>query len=129
MRISDWSSDVCSSDLALLGGVNIVVAMIGLFCIPVLIELVATPDAHLKVDQKLRGFRIAEAVDIGWKGKWNLLRSSSVGTVIGILPAAGGAIASLVAYAEARRASRTPERFGRGEIGRASCRERVCQYV
>src|SRR3546814_9173651 len=43
---------------ALLGGVNIVVAMIGLFCIPVLIELVATPDAHLKVDQKLRGFRI-----------------------------------------------------------------------
>ncbi|HEY9538669.1 MAG TPA: tripartite tricarboxylate transporter permease [Kiloniellaceae bacterium] len=100
---------------ALLGGVNIVVAMIGLFCIPVLIELVATPDAHLKVDQKLRGFRIAEAVDIGWKGKWNLLRSSSIGTVIGILPAAGGAIASLVAYAEARRASRTPERFGRGE--------------
>src|SRR3546814_2073218 len=85
---------------ALLGGVNIVVAMIGLFCIPVLIELVATPDAHLKVDQKLRGFRIAEAVDIGWKGKWNLLRSSSIGTVIGILPAAGGAIASLVAYAE-----------------------------
>src|SRR3546814_11488283 len=39
---------------ALLGGVNIVVAMIGLFCIPVLIELVATPAAHLKVDQKLR---------------------------------------------------------------------------
>src|SRR3546814_20362276 len=82
---------------------------------------------------------------IGWKGKWNLLRSSSIGTVFGILPAAGGAIASLVAYAEARRASRTPERFGRGEpngvlateaanqatvgraIGRASCRERVCK--
>src|SRR3546814_15289784 len=88
--------------------------MIGLFCIPVLIELVATPDAHLKVDQKLRGFRIAEAVDIGWKGKWNLLRSSSIGTVIGILPAPGGAIASLVAYAEARLASRTPYPFGRG---------------
>src|SRR3546814_19282616 len=82
---------------------------------PVVIEIVATPDAHLKVDQKLRGFRIAEAVDIGWKGKRNLLRSSSIGTVIGILPDAGGAIASIVAYAEARRASRTPERFGRGE--------------
>src|SRR3546814_21076466 len=52
---------------------------------------------------------------MSWKGKWNLLRSSPFGTVIGILPAAGGAIASLVAYAEARRASRTPERFGRGE--------------
>src|SRR3546814_16807175 len=33
---------------ALLGGVNIVVAMIGLFCIPVLIELVATTAAHRK---------------------------------------------------------------------------------
>src|SRR3546814_13572246 len=52
---------------------------------------------------------------MSWKGKWNLLRSSPFGTVIGILPAAGGAIASLVAYAEARRASGTPERFGRGE--------------
>src|SRR3546814_345734 len=53
--------------------------------------------------------------DISGKGKWNRVRSSSIGTVSGILPAAGGAIASLVAYAEARRASGTPERFGRGE--------------
>ncbi len=100
---------------ALLGGVNIVVALIGLFCVPVLIDLVATPDAHLKFSSKLRGFRIPEAASIIWSGKWNLLRSSVIGTVIGILPAAGGAIASLIAYAEARRASKTPESFGRGE--------------
>ena len=50
-----------------------------------------------------------------WKGKWNLIRSSVIGSVIGVLPAAGGAIASLIAYAEARRASKTPERFGHGE--------------
>src|SRR3546814_14097343 len=100
---------------ALLGGVNIVVAMIGLFCIPVLIELVATPDAHLKVDQKLRGFRIAEVVDIGWKGKWTLLRSPSIGTVIGLHQLAGGSIAPPVANAQARPARRTPARPGRGQ--------------
>lgn len=102
---------------ALLGGVNVVVALIGLFCIPVLIDLVATPDAHLKVGSTLRGFRLREALGVSWAGKWNLARSSVIGTVIGVLPAAGGAIASLVAYAEARRASGTPERFGQGEPG------------
>jgi putative tricarboxylic transport membrane protein len=34
---------------------------------------------------------------------------------VGILPAAGGAIASLIAYGAARRASRNPDNFGKGE--------------
>jgi putative tricarboxylic transport membrane protein len=42
---------------------------------------------------------------------------SIIGTLVGILPGAGGSIASLVSYSEARRASRTPERFGKGEPG------------
>lgn len=42
--------------------------------------------------------------------------SSVVGTLIGILPAAGSTIASFVAYAEARRWSRNAENFGKGDI-------------
>lgn len=34
---------------------------------------------------------------------------------VGILPGAGGSISGLVSYSEARRASKTPERFGQGE--------------
>jgi putative tricarboxylic transport membrane protein len=49
------------------------------------------------------------------RGWLNLLRGSVLGTLIGILPGAGGSIASLVAYSEARRSSRHPERFGTGE--------------
>src|SRR5690606_24558221 len=98
----------------LLGGINIVVALIGLFCIPVLIDLVATPDEHLKVSGEVRGYRLREALAIAWARKVNLVRSSVIGTVIGILPAAGGAIASLIAYGEARRASRAPGTFGDG---------------
>jgi len=98
----------------LLGGINIVVALIGLFCVPVLIDLVATPDEHLQVSDEVRGYRLREALGIAWARRWNLLRSSVIGTVIGILPAAGGAIASLIAYGEARRSSRTPELFGKG---------------
>lgn len=99
----------------LLGGINVVSALIGLYCIPVLIDLVATPDPHLKVEQELGGYRLKEALSIAWRGKVNAIRSSVLGTLIGILPGAGGSIASLVAYSEARRSSAHPERFGTGE--------------
>ncbi|MEM8957802.1 MAG: tripartite tricarboxylate transporter permease [Pseudomonadota bacterium] len=45
----------------------------------------------------------------------NLVRSSMVGVLIGALPGAGGSIANLVAYDQAKRASKTPENFGKGE--------------
>lgn len=99
----------------LLGGVDVIAALIGLYCIPVIIDLVATPDPHLKVTQEGHGFRLAETVRQVWKSKFNLLRSSVIGTIVGILPGAGGSIASLVSYSEARRSSRHPERFGKGE--------------
>lgn len=101
----------------LLGGIEVVSAMIGLYCIPVIIDMVATPDPHLQVTEESgrRGFRLPEALQLSWRGKFNLLRSSVVGTLVGILPGAGGSIAGLVAYAEARRASKRREYFGKGE--------------
>ena len=99
----------------LLGGIDVVAALIGLYCVPVLIDLVATPDPHLKLTHQVAGFRLREAAGIALRSKFNLARSSVIGTLVGILPGAGGSIASLVSYAEARRVSRTPERFGKGE--------------
>ncbi|QFU02508.1 Tripartite tricarboxylate transporter TctA family protein [Halomonas sp. THAF5a] len=98
----------------LLGGIETVSALIGLYCIPVLIDLVATPESHLKVDEEQRGLRLREGLGHAWLGKFNLLRSATVGTGVAILPGAGGSIASLVSYSEARRASREPETFGKG---------------
>ncbi len=45
---------------------------------------------------------------------WNLLRSSVIGTWIGILPGVGASISSMVAYGVARNMSKTPEKFGTG---------------
>ncbi len=100
--------------LTLLGGIETVSALIGLYCVPVLIDLVAVPGKHLKVTGDQRGFRLKEALAISWKGKFNLLRSSIIGTFVGILPGAGGSIAGLVAYSEARRSSKTQSEFGKG---------------
>lgn len=44
----------------------------------------------------------------------NMMRSSVLGTFIGLLPGVGANIGSIVAYATARRASKTPEQFGKG---------------
>ncbi|MEP7274756.1 MAG: tripartite tricarboxylate transporter permease [Betaproteobacteria bacterium] len=98
----------------LLGGIGVVPALIGLFCIPVLIDLVASRDEHLELDGKVAGFRLREALRIALADKVNLARSSVIGTIIGVLPGAGGSIAALVAYSEARRASKSRDSFGRG---------------
>jgi putative tricarboxylic transport membrane protein len=48
-------------------------------------------------------------------GRWaSLLRSSLIGVFTGILPAAGGSISNILAYDQAKKASRTPELFGTG---------------
>ena len=99
----------------LLGGIDVVSALIGLYCIPVLIDLVATPVAHLETGSRVASFRLREALGIVRRSKFNLARSSIIGTVVGILPGAGGSIASLVSYSEAKRASPRREHFGKGE--------------
>lgn len=99
----------------LIGGFGVVGALIGLYCIPVLIDLVAVPDRHLKVEDDVKSVRIGEAFRIAMKSKFNLLRSSIIGTLVGILPGAGGSVAGLVAYSEAKRTAKPDQKFGEGE--------------
>ncbi len=46
----------------------------------------------------------------------NIIKSSLIGTGVGSVPGAGGDIAAFVSYAEAKRSSRHPEKFGTGLI-------------
>ncbi|MCP3868657.1 MAG: tripartite tricarboxylate transporter permease [Gammaproteobacteria bacterium] len=98
----------------LLGGIETVSALIGLYCVPVMMDLVATADKHLKVTHAPQGFRLKEALTLSWVHKFNLIRSSVIGTLVGILPGAGGSIAGLVSYSESRRTSKNSSSFGSG---------------
>ena len=52
-----------------------------------------------------------------YKKTWKtILRSSGIGSFIGVLPAEGGTVASLIGYSEAKRFSKKPEEFGKGSI-------------
>lgn len=50
------------------------------------------------------------------KVRWTILRSSGIGTFIGILPAEGATVAAIMGYNEAKRWSKNKEEFGHGAI-------------
>lgn len=100
--------------VSMLGGIDVTSAIIGLYCVPVIIDLVATKSPHLKFEKVGGESPLNRAFLMLLSRKWNLLKSSIIGTVIGILPGAGGSIAGLVAYTEARRSSKEPDQFGHG---------------
>ena len=49
--------------------------------------------------------------------RWvNVLRSSFLGVFVGVLPAAGSTISNILAYDQAKKASKEPDTFGKGAI-------------
>lgn len=98
-------------------GVNLLVAMIALFAVPHVIDAFVQyyrnerqQAAATDVRAELPGLR-----DL-WRQSWLMLRCSLIGTGVGAIPGTGGPIAAFLAYAHARKSSRTPERFGKGAM-------------
>ena len=95
-------------------GFALVAVVIGVFALPEIINNAARlkeiPVVN-KVEKKF--FHMLDFQSIK-KNIRTLLRSSVIGTVIGILPGLGGGPAALVSYAAAKKASKTPEEFGKG---------------
>ena len=51
-----------------------------------------------------------------WKKKWTLLRSSCLGTCLGILPGTGATAATFVSYTTAKSFSKVAHNYGKGEV-------------
>src|SRR3546814_10517736 len=98
MRISDWSSDVCSSDLPI----------IGVFF--VMSRLLVTLNDEYQRYLLTRQMLIATGFMLSVATVWGFVES------FGLLPHVPAFYAAILWFG------------GLGQIGRASCRERVCQY-
>ncbi|MBT2689846.1 tripartite tricarboxylate transporter permease [Bacillus sp. ISL-47] len=104
--------------------------MSGVNYIPVLIGLFAASEAFRSVEDIYKSSNSVKAIE-KVKLKWSefkslitvILRSSGIGTFIGMIPGAGGDIASFVAYNEAKRFSKKPEEFGKGNAEGVSASE------
>jgi putative tricarboxylic transport membrane protein len=94
-------------------GINYFPVLMGLFVISeVLIEASNLQDAYLIETANLKDiFPSVRELTRSWV---NIARSSLIGIVIGILPGLGPALSNLLAYDQAKRASKVPETFGQG---------------
>lgn len=103
----------------LLSGVEMIPVMIGLFAVTEVLKQTVkrskkggdkldstSGDGKFKTDiPKLKEFLAV---------KWVMLRSSILGTVVGILPGAGATIASFLSYTVEKKVSKHPDKFGTG---------------
>ena len=104
----------------LLSGIDTIPAIIGLFA---LAEMVNQANILVKGNAKVEKMELekGKTAFLTFKKTFSLKeygvtlwKSSLIGTIVGILPGTGGAIASFIAYGDAKRSSKHPERFGHG---------------
>lgn len=100
----------------LFGGVHVICALIGLFAIPQVFGLIES------IGLGRREVLYRPERGILWRSVWENIKKVKtwtigmiVGTIIGIIPGAGGQIAGLVSYDWNKKLSRHPETFGTGD--------------
>lgn len=97
------------------GGLDLIVVLIGLFCIPEVIALMEKSASSEKASLHRRVKGVARSVIAQLVKKPVLyLRSTVIGIIIGIIPGAGGNVASLLAYDMTVRFSKDKGSFGKG---------------
>ncbi len=99
---------------ALYDGIPLVAALIGFYSIPEVIDMIArrndsAPDTT-KSDKANPYAYFGEVL----RQTKNLMRSSFIGVLVGIIPGVGASVGGFVAYDSAKRSSKTPEQFGKG---------------
>ena len=101
------------------GGISFIPALIGLFAVSQAFEDIQ----HLSHDSlnelNERTFQFSDFC-IPWKkifDSWsNIIRSSVIGILIGVLPGVGGPVASFLSYEQAKQTSKNKKDFGHGAI-------------
>jgi len=100
----------------LMGGIGFIPMMIGMFAVSEIIRYAVDMEPPLKiVDQPIHNV---------FRGMWGLLkkypvqllRGSTLGTLVGALPGAGADIAAWMSYAVSKKMSKEPEKFGTGHV-------------
>jgi putative tricarboxylic transport membrane protein len=103
---------------SLLDGIPILPALIGLFSLSQAIKISVSSQKTILLnpgDLTISDRILPEKEDM--KRTWKtILRSAVIGVIIGIMPGAGTSIASFLSYNEAKRTSKDPDSFGKGNI-------------
>ncbi len=111
-----WRFAFGNSDLA--GGFSLITLLIGLFAFATIIERVL--DIKKEEETKREIFKISKEDKLRWpefrKCIPHILRSTGIGSFIGLVPAVGQPVAAFLGYSCAKRFSKEPEKFGKGSL-------------
>jgi len=97
--------------IQLSGGLSLIPALVGLYGVP---EVLTSLSEIQKQEKAMQIKRVIPRLRDLWFNRKNIVRSGVVGVIVGAIPGVGENIASYVAYDFAHRASKTPEKFGKG---------------
>jgi len=97
-------------------GLPLLAVLVGLFAISQALSLAEQGVKKVRLEKMEGRVGLWHVFRIMGRFKMTLLKSSLIGTGVGAIPGTGAAIASFVSYTEARRASKTPEKFGTGYV-------------
>jgi putative tricarboxylic transport membrane protein len=101
-------------DSNLMGGLNFIAVLIGLFAIPEVIAMAWDPTGHLG---KARSLGKSWVTFREYKDSFfSIIRGSIIGVILGSIPGIGAAPSAFLSYSEARRTSKNKGNFGKGEI-------------
>ena len=95
------------------GGLKLLPVLIGVFAVSQIIsDILEIGRPMERISASTRGLLMTLR---DWKrNAANMLRSSLIGTWVGILPGVGASIGSVIAYTTTKNLSKSPERFGKG---------------
>lgn len=98
-------------------GVKLVVAVIGMFAISEALRLIVRKNTTIAdpttVDTSAGVIAGGREV---FRHKALFLQSAAIGTVVGMVPAVGGAVSTFIAYLRATQTKINPENFGKGDV-------------
>ena len=100
----------------LLQGVSVIPCMIGLFSFSQVLYLIGTDKTFIAEYHPHKGAFGKVLRYLTTRCKTVLVRSSIIGTWVGMLPGAGGEIASIISYNESKRWDKDPDRYGKGAV-------------
>ena len=103
--------------LPLKAGIPLIPMLIGIFAFPEILTAVEK-DVSTYISDKADLSKVGERLKFAEFRRCfkTILRSTGIGTALGACPGVGQVVAAFVGYASAKKASKHPETFGKGEL-------------
>ncbi|WP_053218367.1 tripartite tricarboxylate transporter permease [Virgibacillus senegalensis] len=95
-------------------GIDFLIVIIGVYAIGEVLYNLLSIDEQRKEKKKVG--KVWFSKEQWRRSKWPILRSGPLGFIIGVLPGAGGSIASMISYTTERQLSKRSSQFGKGAV-------------